>query len=143
MVRYFENFVDSFCDYAQTNTPPIKLLPFLRQYCQPRGAMALTFVGLLFLGGIELGMIYAVGRFVNVLQNTPQFVSQNLTVALIGLVLFFLLIRPILFGFDTMLIQRSIFPILQHWCTAEHIGMSSGNLLGSLKIIFLVALLTM
>ena len=109
MVRYFENFVDSFCDYAQTNTPPIKLLPFLRQYCQPRGAMALNFVGLLFLGGIELGMIYAVGRFVNVLQNTPQFVSQNLTVALIGLVLFFLLIRPILFGFDTMLIQRSIF----------------------------------
>ena len=50
-------------------------------------------------------MIYAVGWFFAVLQNTPQFVSQNLPVALIGLVVFFLLIRLFLFGFDTMLIQ--------------------------------------
>ena len=97
MFRFFENFVDPFCDYAQTNTPPTKLLPFLRQYCQPfYGAMALTFVVSLFLCGIELGMIYAVGRFVDVMQNTPQFVSQNLNVALIGLVVFFMLIRLIL-----------------------------------------------
>ena len=62
-------------------------------------------MGSLFLGRIELSMIYAVGRFFAVLQNTPQFVSQNLPVALIGLVVFFLLIRLFLFGFDTMLIQ--------------------------------------
>ena len=80
MFRFFENFVDPFCDYAQTNTPPTKLLPFLRQYCQPfYGAMALSFLASLFLGGIELGMIYAVGRFVDVMQNTQQFVSQNLS----------------------------------------------------------------
>lgn len=41
-------------------------------------------------------MIYAVGRFVDVMQNTPQLASQNLTVALIGLVVFFMLIRLIL-----------------------------------------------
>ena len=49
-------------------------------------------------------MIYAVGRFFDMMQNTPLLASQNLTVALIGLVVFFMLIRLILFVFDTMLI---------------------------------------
>ena len=54
MFRFFENFVDPFCDYPQTNTPPTKLLPFLRQYYQPfYGAMVLTFVVSLFLCGIN------------------------------------------------------------------------------------------
>lgn len=58
----------------------------------------------LFLGGIELGTIYATGQFVDVVQNTLQFVYQNLTVALIGLVVLFLLIGLILFGSDMTLI---------------------------------------
>ena len=69
----------------------------MRGFGNPQPESAFTPIG--------ISLIYAIGRSVAVLQNTPQFVSQNLPVALIGLVVFFLLIRLFLFGFDTMLIQ--------------------------------------
>ena len=35
MFRYFENLVDPYGPYPQTDTPPRKLLPFLLTYAQP------------------------------------------------------------------------------------------------------------
>jgi len=42
MFRYFENLIDPYCEYTQTDTPPTTLWPFLCGYCRPfYGVLAL------------------------------------------------------------------------------------------------------
>jgi hypothetical protein len=36
MFRYFENLIDPYCEYTQTDTPSTTLWPFLRGYCRPK-----------------------------------------------------------------------------------------------------------
>ena len=43
MFRFFESLVDPYAPYAETDTPPDRLWPFLRDYLRPaRRVMAWT-----------------------------------------------------------------------------------------------------
>ena len=35
MFRFFEHLVDPYADYVETDTPPQKLWPFMRDYARP------------------------------------------------------------------------------------------------------------
>ena len=39
MFRFFENLVDPYTTYTETDTPPKKLWPFLREYARPFAAV--------------------------------------------------------------------------------------------------------
>ena len=43
MFKFFENLVDPYVDYVETDTPPRKLWPFLLEYARPfRRVFAIT-----------------------------------------------------------------------------------------------------
>ena len=60
--------------------------------------------------GIELATVYGIGWFVDVIQSTPEVISQNITAALIVLIGFFLLIRPVIFGLGALLLNQTLEP---------------------------------
>ena len=109
MLRFFENLVDPFCDYPPNDSPPQKVWPYLRDQCRPFYRTLSVYCGILIaVAGIELAMIYGIGWFVDVIQSTPEVISQNIPAALIVLTVFFLLIRPVIFGLDALLINQTL-----------------------------------
>ncbi|XAT62380.1 ATP-binding cassette domain-containing protein [Rhodobacteraceae bacterium Araon29] len=109
MLRFFENLVDPFCDYPPDDSPPQKVWPYLRDQCRPFYRTLSVYCGILIaVAGIELVMIYGIGWFVDVIQSTPEVISQNIPAALIVLIGFFLLIRPLIYGLDALLINQTL-----------------------------------
>ena len=109
MLRFFENLVDPFCDYPPVDSPPQKVWPYLRDQCRPFYRTLSVYCGILIaVAGIELAMIYGIGWFVDVIQSTPEVISQNIPAALIVLIGFFLLIRPLIYGLDALLINQTL-----------------------------------
>ena len=109
MLRFFENLVDPFCDYPPNDSPPQKVWPYLRDLCRPFYRTLSVYCGILIaVAGIELAMIYGIGWFVDVIQSTPEVISQNIPAALIVLTGFFLLIRPLIYGLDALLINQTL-----------------------------------
>ena len=72
MFRFFELLVDPYSRYAEDDTPPNRLWPFLRDYLRPaRGVMLWTIASVFTVAVIELWLIWYVGRIVDVLGDTP------------------------------------------------------------------------
>ena len=45
MLRFFENLVDPYLSYAEQDTPPTRLWPFLKEYLVPfRGVLVLAII---------------------------------------------------------------------------------------------------
>jgi ATP-binding cassette subfamily B multidrug efflux pump len=58
VLRFFENLVDPYTPYRETDTPPRRLWPFLRQYMGPfRRVFAVTGVMSVVVAGVEVGLI--------------------------------------------------------------------------------------
>ena len=75
MFRYFENLIDPYSEYTQTDTPPTTLWAFLRGYCRPfYGVLVLMTVTEISIVALELGVIFGVGWFVDVIQTTPNLI---------------------------------------------------------------------
>ena len=109
MFRYFENLIDPYCEYKQTDTPPTKLWPSLRGYCRPfYGVLALMTVIEISIAALELGVIYGVNWFVDVIQTTPNLIVDYAVPGLIALAVFYLLIRPVLFGLNILLFTQTL-----------------------------------
>ena len=109
MFRYFENLIDPYCEYTQTDTPPTKLWPFLRGYCRPfYGVLVLMTVTEISIAALELGVIFGVGWFVDVIQTTPNLIVDYAVPGLIALAVFYLLIRPVLFGINILLFNQTL-----------------------------------
>ena len=90
MFRYFENLIDPYCEYTQTDTPPTRLWLFLRGYCRPfYGLLALMTVTEISIAALELGVIFGVGWFVDVIQTTPNLIVDYAVPGLIALAVFF------------------------------------------------------
>ena len=71
MFRLFENLVDPFVDYSETDIPPNKLYPFLKDYCRPFfGIFGFLIVLSCLVAGIEIGLIYFIGWLVDVMRPT-------------------------------------------------------------------------
>ncbi|MBL4929119.1 ABC transporter ATP-binding protein [Fuscibacter oryzae] len=126
MFRFFENLVDPYQSWAQTDTPPRKLWPFLRDYIHPfRKVFAFTALVAIANGALDIALIWYVGRMVDFLaQGAPAQVwadhgREILTVAFVILV-----IRPLIGGTGVALLHNTIltnFGTMMRWRAHSHV----------------------
>ncbi|WP_282119778.1 ABC transporter ATP-binding protein [Ruegeria atlantica] len=125
MFRYFENLVDPFVAYKETDTPPTRLWPFMLDYSQP--FMRVFFwAGLIsvVVAAVEVGLIYYMGRVVDLLSGSPAEVWQNHGTEFILVAAFVLLLRPMLHVVDVLLLNNTILPnfgTLIRWRAHKHV----------------------
>ena len=101
MFRYFEKRIDPYYEYTQTDTPSTGLWPFY-------GVLVLMAVTEMSIAALELGVIFGVGWFVHVIQTTPNLIVDYAVPGLIALAVFYLLIRPVLFGLNILLVNQTL-----------------------------------
>lgn len=125
MFRYFENLVDPFIVYKETDTPPTRLWPFMLDYSQP--FMRVFFwAGLIsvVVAAVEVGLIYYMGRVVDLLSGPPAEVWQTHGTEFILVAAFVLLLRPMLHVVDVLLLNNTILPnfgTLIRWRAHKHV----------------------
>ena len=125
MFRFFENLVDPYCAYPQTDTPPTKLWPFMRAYSQPfKQVFVWAAVTSIIVALVEIGLIYYMGWVVDALSGDPAQVWQNHGAFLITLALFILVLRPGLHVVNVLLMNNTILPnygTLFRWRAHRHV----------------------
>ncbi len=126
MFRFFENLVDPYAEYQDTDTPPARLAPFLGAYLRPlRNVLIWIVVLTALVGTIEVMLIYYTGRVVDMLSETPaqQFFDENgLELALVAL--FVVFIRPLVQAIDAAFLNQSLLPnlgTLIRWRSHRHV----------------------
>lgn len=125
MFRFFENLVDPYCDYPESDTPPTRLWPFMRAYSVPfKSVFILAALMSVVVAAIEVGLIYYMGRVVDLLSGDPAAVWQAYGLELIAVALFILLLRPALQLADVLILNNSILPnfgTLIRWRAHKHV----------------------
>jgi ATP-binding cassette subfamily B multidrug efflux pump len=126
MFRYFENLVDPYTAYAETDRPPQRLWPFLRQYVRPfRGVFVVTALLKMAVAGVEVLMIWYVGRIVDLLaQGAPERIWDDHGAEFVAAGLFVLLARPLISGIDVALLHNTILPnfgTMIRWRAHRHV----------------------
>ncbi|MEC8015600.1 MAG: ABC transporter ATP-binding protein [Pseudomonadota bacterium] len=125
MFRFFENLVDPDCDYPETNVPPRRLWPFLKDYAQPfKKVFVVTAILSLIVAAIEIGLIHYMGRVVDLLSGEPAQVWQDHGTELILLAVFILTLRPLIQLLDVLLLNNTILPnfgTLIRWRSHKHV----------------------
>jgi len=87
------------------------LWPFLREYSKPfTWVFALTGFMSILVAAIEIGLIYYMGRIVDVLGTDPAQMWEDYGNEMILVALFVIFIRPILQGLDVALLNNTILP---------------------------------
>ncbi|MDE0113588.1 MAG: ABC transporter ATP-binding protein [Albidovulum sp.] len=112
MFRFFENLVDPYSPYAETDAPPRRLIPFLLDYSRPFFKVfiiAAIFSTLTAL--VEVGLIYYMGRVVDLLAEaeTGNFWAQY-GLELVFIVVFLLAFRPIVQILTLGILNNGILP---------------------------------
>ncbi len=111
MFRFFENLVDPYIDYVEKDVPPRALWPFLRDYCIPfKRVFIITAIMSIVVAAIEVGLIYYMGRIVDLLGTDPTKMWDTYGTELMIVAAFVLLVRPLAQGFDVALINNTILP---------------------------------
>ncbi len=111
MFRFFENLVDPYVDYPLQDTPPTGLWPFFRDYSQPfKKVFFLTGIMSIVVAAIEIGLIYYMGRLVDLLDGSPAEVWQTYGTEFILVGLFILILRPAVQAVDVLLLNNAIMP---------------------------------
>lgn len=126
MFRFFENLVDPYQPYAETDTPPRRLWPFLRDYVRAfKGVFA--FATLFSVGNavLDVGMIWYLGRLVDQMtgQTSADFLSAH-WVELIIVALVILVLRPLVAGGSVGLLHNTIltnFGTMMRWRAHRHV----------------------
>ncbi|WP_027257008.1 ABC transporter ATP-binding protein [Leisingera aquimarina] len=125
MFRFFENLIDPYCAYPETNTPPTRLWPFLRDYSRPfKTVFILTALMSVIVAAIEVGLIYYLGRVVDIMSGTPEQVWEDYGTELTLVALFILLLRPLIQFLDVVLLNNAILPnygTLIRWRSHKHV----------------------
>ncbi len=125
MFRFFENLVDPYCDYPERDRPPTRLWPFLRDYGEPFRRVFLWAAALsVVVAAIEIGLIYYMGRIVDLLAGEPQQVMRDHGLELAAVALFIVLLRPALHMLDVALLNNAILPnfgTLIRWRAHKHV----------------------
>lgn len=111
MFRFFEQLVDPYTPYSETDNPPQKLWPFMWQFSQPFKKV-FFWAGLMSIvvAAIEVGLIYYMGRVVDLLEGDPAAFWDAYGFELGLAALFILLIRPLLQALDVALLNNTILP---------------------------------
>jgi ATP-binding cassette subfamily B multidrug efflux pump len=111
MFRFFENLVDPYVDYPADDRPPQDLWPFFKAYGLPfKGVFALTAFMSILVAAIEVGLIYYLGRIVDVLDQGPEQMWAQHGTELVIVALFIVFLRPLFQAFDVALINNAILP---------------------------------
>jgi len=111
MFRFFENLIDPYTSYSETDRPPQKLWSFLWAYSEPfRSLFAFTGIMSIIVASIEIGLIYYMGRVVDLLEGDPAQVWALYGTEFILVALFILILRPLLQALDVALLNNAILP---------------------------------
>ena len=125
MFRFFETLIDPYGPYPETDTPPQKLWPFMRAYARPfHKVFAWTAFMSLIVAGIEIGLIYYMGRVVDLLEVGPELFWQQHGFELILVGIFIVVLRPLLQAIDVALLNNAILPnfgTLIRWRAHKHV----------------------
>ncbi|WP_102106599.1 ABC transporter ATP-binding protein [Oceaniglobus roseus] len=125
MFRFFENLVDPYTPYEETDAPPTRLWPFIRSYSQPfRRLFAVTAVTSVVVATVEIGLIAYMGRVVDLLTGSPAEVWTSHGTEFILVALFILLIRPALQFLNISLLNNAILPnytTVYRWRAHRHV----------------------
>lgn len=125
MFRFFENLIDPYCDYPETDRPPTKLWPFMRDYAQPfKKVFWATGLISVVVAAVEIGLISYMGRVVDILSGSPEEVWAMHGTELILMAVFILFLRPVVQLIDVMLLNNTILPnfgTLIRWRAHKHV----------------------
>ncbi|GGH55247.1 ATP-binding cassette domain-containing protein [Frigidibacter albus] len=126
MFRFFENLVDPFAAYTESDVPPRKLWPFLWAYCRPfKAVFAATALLSVIVAALDVVLIWYVGRMVDLLASgapAAVWAEHGTEFILAGLAIVFL--RPVLAGADVALLHNTILPnfgTLIRWRAHRHV----------------------
>jgi len=126
MFRFFENLVDPFAAYTESDVPPRKLWPFLWNYCRPfKAVFAATALLSVIVASLDVVLIWYVGRMVDLLASgapAEVWAEHGTEFILAGLAIVFL--RPVLAGADVALLHNTILPnfgTLIRWRAHRHV----------------------
>ncbi|WP_170480965.1 ABC transporter ATP-binding protein [Ruegeria arenilitoris] len=125
MFRYFENLVDPFVAYDEVDKPPTQLWPFMLDYSRPFFRV-FVWAGLIsvVVAAVEIGLIYYMGRVVDLLGKSPAEVWRDHGTELLLVAAFVLLLRPLLHVIDVLLLNNTILPnfgTLIRWRAHKHV----------------------
>jgi ATP-binding cassette subfamily B multidrug efflux pump len=126
MFRFFETLVDPYVDYRQTDVPPQRLWPFLREYALPFRRVLIVTAGLkVAVAAVEILMVWYVARIVDLLaQGEPELIWSEHGAEFLLAALFVLIARPIIAGLDVALLHNTILPnfgTLIRWRSHRHV----------------------
>ncbi|WP_283177145.1 ABC transporter ATP-binding protein [Gemmobacter sp. 24YEA27] len=126
MFRFFEGLVDPYTAYSETDTPPRRLWPWLRDYIRPfRKVFAVTGTLSVASAFIEVAMIWYLGRLIDLMVTSGPaafFAAHGLEVALIALAV--LVIRPMIQVGSVALLHNTILPnfgTMIRWRAHRHV----------------------
>ncbi|WP_373355460.1 ABC transporter ATP-binding protein [Pseudoroseicyclus sp. CXY001] len=123
--RFFENLVDPYAPYEETDTPPSKLGAFIGQYAKPfRKVFLATTIFSVAAAVVELWLIGYMGRLVDFLDLGPEgfWADHGLELVLVGV--FLLTIRPAVQIVGMALLHNTImvnFGTLIRWRSHRHV----------------------
>ena len=110
--RFFEGLVDPYQPFAQTDTPPRQLWPFLMGYARPfRRVFAVTGVLSVVVAFADVALIWYLGRLIDLLGSVGPgrlWAEHGVEIAAVGLAV--LLLRPILLVANVALLHNAILP---------------------------------
>ena len=126
MLRFFENLVDPYLSYAEQDTPPTRLWPFLKEYLVPfRGVLVLAIIFKTIVAFGDVAIVWYMGKVIDYLSlGTPAEVwSLKKTEVLIvaGVIV---VVRPLLAGIDVALLHNTILPnfgTMMRWRAHRHV----------------------
>ena len=126
MLRFFENLVDPFQPYEQTDAPPRRLWPFLLDYIRPfRRVFWWTGVLSIVAASFDVGLIWYLGRLVDVLAGgAPAEVWAAYKWEILGMAFAILVIRPLVTGGNVALLHNTILPnfgTMMRWRAHSHV----------------------
>ncbi|WP_166417725.1 ABC transporter ATP-binding protein [Cochlodiniinecator piscidefendens] len=126
MLKFFEGLVDPYQPYDELDTPPTKLWPFLKEYVRPfKRVFWVTGIMSLIVAAVEIGLIYYMGRVVDILTETnpAEFIAEyGLELSLVAV--FLLVFRPLLQVIDVALLNNAILPnigTMIRWRAHKHV----------------------
>lgn len=112
MFRFFENLVDPYVRYTQSDAPPRTLWPFLSEYIRPfRKVFAATAAFSVATAFADVALIWYVGRLVDLLSvHSPSAFVATYGFEVLMVALAVLVLRPLLLVGNVALLHNTILP---------------------------------
>ena len=126
MFSFFERLVDPYGPYAENDTPPKRLFPFLFNYAQPfKKVFWVTGTLSVIIAIVEIWLLAYLGRLIDILTGgTPAEVWARSGFELILVAVLVLTIRPIVHLIQILLLNNTILPnfgTLVRWRAHRHV----------------------